>query len=207
MISLNQQRIWLSGIVLCFLLFTPLYSLTPPLATRPIVQLQTSHGDIIIRLFSDETPQTCTNFLTYVNHGFYNNTLIHRVVQGFIIQGGGYTVDYIPKKTMKPIINESGSAPKNKQYTLAMALNTSLHSATSQFFINLADNPALDYSPQTKRGYTVFAEVIDGIKTLDTIERTGVKNRSIYSAYYKKTITLTHTPETNIIIYNAKQIR
>ena len=133
---------------------------------NPLIQVQTTHGDFVIKLYPYKAPITCKNFIDYVNEGFYTNTLFHRVIDGFLIQGGGFNQDYVPKKTKAPIKNESRFGISNKQYTVAMALNTRKDSATTQFFINLADNLDLDYSTKKGSGHAVFGEVIDGTEKI-----------------------------------------
>lgn len=177
------------------------------LTERPLVHIQTSMGDIIIRLFPDEATTTCENFLMYVRNNFYDNTLIHRVIDGFIIQGGGFVKDYIPKKTKKPIKSEARGGLKNKKWTVAMALTTDKNSAASQFFINLADNPDLDYTTKRKKGFTVFAEVIEGIDTLNKIKIIRTKTLDIYSDMYKRNVPLYNVPEKDIIIKKASILR
>lgn len=134
----------------------------------PEVKFVTTEGDFVVRLNTRRAPLTVKNFLQYVRSGFYNGTIFHRVIPGFVVQGGGYTVHYKEKKTRKPIPNESGNGLSNVRGTIAMARETAPHSATSQFYINLADNNSLD--PQPNRwGYAVFGKVVKGMKTIDRI--------------------------------------
>tara|TARA_B100001989_G_C24544319_1_gene469696 strand:+ start:2258 stop:2866 length:609 start_codon:yes stop_codon:yes gene_type:complete len=174
---------------------------------NPLVLIETTKGNIIVKLFPQEAPITCENFLSYVNEGFYTNTLIHRVIDGFIIQGGGFTPDYIPKKTKKHIKNESRKGLSNTKGSLAMALTTSKHSATTQFFINLADNLDLDYTTKKGKGYTVFGEVIDGEETLDNIRRTRTRKINIFSERHNQNVALHDTPIDKIIIKSIKVLR
>ena len=142
-------------------------SLNPP-PVKPEVKFVTTEGDFIVQLDPRRAPLTVKNFLEYVRSGFYNGTIFHRVVPGFVIQGGGFTDTYKEKKTRKPIPNESGNGLSNLRGTIAMARETAPHTATSQFYINLADNTKLD--PQPNRwGYAVFGKVISGMKTIDNI--------------------------------------
>ena len=139
---------------------------SPP--AKPEVKFVTTEGDFIVQLDPRRAPLTVKNFLQYVRSGFYNGTIFHRVVPGFVVQGGGFTDTYKEKKTRKPIPNESGNGLSNVRGTIAMARETAPHSATSQFYINLADNTKLD--PQPNRwGYAVFGKVISGMKTIDKI--------------------------------------
>jgi cyclophilin family peptidyl-prolyl cis-trans isomerase len=142
-------------------------SLTPP-PVKPVVEFVTTEGKFVVQLDPQRAPLTVKNFLAYVHSGFYNGTIFHRVVPGFVIQGGGFTTNYKEKKTRKPIPNESGNGLSNVRGTIAMARETAPHSATSQFYINLADNKKLD--PQPNRwGYAVFGKVIRGMKVIDDI--------------------------------------
>ncbi len=188
---------WILHSIISLMLATITLASTP-ISERPIVQLQTSFGDIIIRLFPDEAPETCSNFLDYVKDGFYDNTLIHRVIDGFIIQAGGFTKDYIPKPTKKPIHNESRGGLSNTRGTISMALTTDKNSATSQFFINLADNTDLNYTTSKGRGYTVFAEVIKGLEVVDKIKKVRTRRLIIYSELYKRNVPLYDVPEFDI---------
>lgn len=142
------------------------------LSPYPTVCLQTTRGEMVAEVFPAEAPVTAANFLSYVDEGFYAGTLIHRVVPGFVIQGGGYTSGLVAKAaTHGPIVLESNNGLKNWQYTLAMARGTDPNSATSQFFINLVDNPGLDYSAATAgaNGYAVFGQVISGTAVVEQI--------------------------------------
>ncbi len=152
-------------------------STTPQTASLPkalpvYVKLTTNKGDIVLELYPDKAPKTVANFVQYVNNGFYDGTIFHRVIPSFMIQGGGFDRDLIRKPTREPIENEAANGLKNLRGTIAMARTGDPHSATAQFFINVQDNPALDYTgPQNSRtwGYAVFGKVIDGMDTVDTI--------------------------------------
>lgn len=128
----------------------------------------TTHGDITLELFPDDAPKTVENFLQYVDDGFYEGTTFHRVVPGFVIQGGGLTADMERKPTRDPITNEADNGLKNKRGTLSMARTQDVNSATSQFFINLSDNAFLDHGARDF-GYAVFARVVDGMDVVDEI--------------------------------------
>ena len=135
------------------------------------VVLHTNQGDITLALDSENAPATVANFLQYVREGHYDNTLFHRVIPGFMIQGGGFVAGMQQKPTRKPIANEAANGVKNARYTVAMARTSEPHSATAQFFINVADNAFLDYkgpSPQGY-GYCVFGKVVGGIDVVDAI--------------------------------------
>ena len=174
---------------------------------RAIVQLETSMGTIIIRLFPDEAPNTCKNFLSYVNEGYYNNTIFHRVIDGFIIQGGGFNKDLKAKKTKEPIRNESRRGLSNIKGTVSMALTIDNNSAASQFFFNLANNKDLDYTTQKGKGYTVFAEVIDGKRVLEKIQKVRTRRVMYYSELYKRNVPLHDVPEETIILTKATILR
>ncbi|SDL97517.1 peptidyl-prolyl cis-trans isomerase A (cyclophilin A) [Modicisalibacter muralis] len=134
----------------------------------PTVVLQTSKGDITLELFSERAPITVKNFLAYVDEGFYGGTIFHRVIPGFMIQGGGLTVDMTRKSTKAPIENEADNGLTNQRGTLAMARTQSVNSATAQFFINVADNDFLNHGVRGY-GYAVFARVVDGMDVVDSI--------------------------------------
>jgi peptidyl-prolyl cis-trans isomerase B (cyclophilin B) len=138
---------------------------------RPQVALQTNVGEIVLELDAERAPTSVDNFLQYVSSGFYNDTLFHRVIDGFMIQGGGFSAKFMRKQTSAPIRNEANNGLKNRAYTIAMARTNAPHSATSQFFINTVDNTNLDHTDATGRGwgYAVFGRVIDGFDVVDTI--------------------------------------
>ena len=155
---------------LCLTIALLIGSATTLAADNPRVLIKTTHGDIIFELYPEKAPLTVDNFLRYVNDGFYNGTLFHRVVPGFVAQGGGLTFDYVRKPTRDPIINESDNGLKNQRGAVAMARTPDPDSATAQFFINLADNPRLnDEADEEADGYAVFARVVDGMKVADTM--------------------------------------
>jgi peptidyl-prolyl cis-trans isomerase A (cyclophilin A) len=148
-------------------------------APHPIVLMETSMGAIKIEVLTDKAPITAKNFLNYVNMGFFNGTIFHRVVPAFVIQGGGYLENMSPRPTMAPIKNESKNGLKNLRGTLSMARYDNPDSATSQFFINLKDNANLDPEASTGGwGYAVFAKVVDGMDVVDKIAavKTGTRN-------------------------------
>ena len=145
-----------------------------------MIKLHTNHGVISIELDSERAPDSARNFLAYAEAGHYDNTLFHRVIDGFMIQGGGYTPDMQQKPTQEAIKNEATNGLKNRRGSIAMARTADPHSATSQFFINVADNSFLDHSAPTSSGwgYCVFGQVVDGMEVVDTIkaQKTGSKN-------------------------------
>jgi peptidyl-prolyl cis-trans isomerase A (cyclophilin A)/peptidyl-prolyl cis-trans isomerase B (cyclophilin B) len=139
-------------------------------AAGPQVSLKTSMGEIVLELNEEQAPKTVDNFLQYVKSGFYKGTIFHRVIDGFMIQAGGMDEKLHGKATRKPIKNESNNGLSNSAYTVAMARESNPDSATSQFFINVADNPGLDYPFMEGSGYTVFGKVVKGKEVVDKIK-------------------------------------
>jgi len=141
---------------------------------NPTVVMKTSEGTIEIELWPDKAPITVKNFLSYADRGFYDGTIFHRVIKGFMIQGGGMTADMKPKETDGPIKNEADNGEKNVTGTIAMARTSVVDSATSQFFINTVDNEALDHAgPGARFGYAVFGKVTSGMDVVKKIEATN----------------------------------
>jgi len=168
-------------------------------AAAPQVQLETSQGTITLELYEDKAPETVKNFLTYVDDGYYDGTVFHRVINGFMIQGGGFTTDISRKPgTRAPIKNEADNGLKNLRGTLAMARTSDPHSATAQFFINHVDNAFLDHSSKDRRGwgYCVFGKVVEGMDVVDKIADTptGVRNN------------MPNVPVANVVIISAKRV-
>jgi peptidyl-prolyl cis-trans isomerase A (cyclophilin A) len=141
-----------------------------------MVVLETNHGKITVETYPEASPVTVENFLSYVNAGFYNGTTLHRVVPGFVIQGGGFTRDLEKKTTRAPIANEAKNGLQNKRGTLSMARTQDINSATSQFFINLQDNSSLDHGARDF-GYAVFGKVVDGMDVVDRIAAVRTDNQ------------------------------
>lgn len=137
-----------------------------------MVTFHTNHGDIVINTFADKAPVTVENFLNYCREGFYNNTIFHRVINGFMVQGGGFEPGMRQKDTKATIKNEANNGLKNTRGTLAMARTNDPHSATAQFFINVVDNDFLNFSGENAQGwgYCVFAEVVEGMDVVDKIK-------------------------------------
>ena len=147
----------------------------PAPATATKVVVHTSQGDIAIQLFVDKAPKSVDNFLQYVKDGFYSGTVFHRVIPGFMVQGGGFTKDLQLKRTRAPIHNEANNGLSNLKYTVAMARTSDPHSGAAQFFINLVDNKRLDFTADTNGltwGYTVFGKVVSGQDVVDKIAAT-----------------------------------
>ena len=145
-----------------------------------MIILSTNMGNMTIEFFDAEAPLTVENFLQYVDDGFFDGTIFHRVIPGFVLQGGGFTTDMKEKKTRPPIKNEAGNGLKNKRGTLSMARTQEINSATSQFFINLSDNAFLDHGTRDF-GYAVFAKVTDGMEIVDRIALVTTGNRGMHS--------------------------
>lgn len=164
-----------------------------------MVVLETSLGTIKINLFADKAPKSVENFLKYVDEGYYNGTIFHRVIDGFMIQGGGFTADMSQKSTHAPITNEAANGLKNKRGTLAMARTNVVDSATSQFFINVNDNAFLDHRDKTPNGfgYAVFAEVAEGMDVVDKIKAVATTNKSGHS----------DVPATPVVIKSASRAK
>ncbi|NLG42343.1 MAG: peptidylprolyl isomerase [Phycisphaerae bacterium] len=155
----------------------------PNTSTNPRVELEiTCHGDdwgrVVLELDAEKTPQTVQNFLAYVDDGFYDGTVFHRVIPTFMIQGGGYGPDYRPvrKGLRKPVQNEAASGGSNVRGAIAMARTDDPHSATSQFFISVTDNPFLDYPGHDGWGYCVFGRVTEGMDVVDRIKDVKTQN-------------------------------
>jgi len=141
--------------------------------SNPIVEIHIAdYGIIALELDAEKAPKSVANFLAYIEHGHYDNTIFHRVIPGFMIQGGGMEPGMVQRKTAKPIDNEANNGLKNSRYTVAMARTNEPHSATAQFFINAADNGFLNHTAPTTQGwgYTVFGKVIEGTDLVDKIQ-------------------------------------
>jgi len=162
-------RMFVLSLFLAFPVAVPAQETEPPApAGNPLVVIRTSEGDITVKLFADKSPTTVENFLAYVDSGFYNGTIFHRVIPNFMIQGGGFDKDLNQKETKDPIANESKNRLHNTRGTIAMARTNDPDSATAQFFINQRSNLRLDWEPGHD-GYTVFGEVVDGMDVVDYI--------------------------------------
>ncbi len=164
-----RKLISLIGIVfsLSLLVSAPLHA-----SDKPQVRIETNMGMILLELDRKMAPKTVENFLNYAKSGFYSGTIFHRVINGFMIQGGGFTKDFQQKPTNRPVENEANNGLKNQRGTIAMARTPDPHSATAQFFINVVDNEFLNYSAPTQRGwgYAVFGKVVEGMDIVDKIK-------------------------------------
>ena len=144
------------------------------------VKLSTNHGDIVLQLNAEKAPQTVENFVQYVKDGHFTNTVFHRVIKGFMIQGGGFEPGMTQKKTRASIQNEADNGLKNTKYSIAMARTMEPHSASAQFFINASDNDFLNHSGKNVQGwgYAVFGEVIEGREVVDAIEKVATGSKA-----------------------------
>ena len=150
------------------------------LAANPVVEMKTNQGVIVIELHADKAPKTVENFLQYVKDGFYNGTIFHRVIDGFMVQGGGFEPGMRQKPTRAPIENEAKNSLKNAAGTLAMARTQDPHSASAQFFINLVDNRPLDYPSRDGWGYAVFGTVTQGFEIVQKIAKVKTGNAGFH---------------------------
>ena len=144
-----------------------------------MIKLHTNHGVITLKLFADKAPETVANFIQYVKDGHYDNTIFHRVISNFMIQGGGFDSDMKQKSTRETIKNEANNGLSNKKGTIAMARTMEPHSASAQFFINVKDNDFLDHSAPTVQGwgYAVFGEVVEGMDVVDAIKNVATTSK------------------------------
>ena len=157
-----------------------------------MVTLHTNYGDIVINTFADKAPVTVENFLNYCRNGFYDNTIFHRVIDGFMIQGGGFKSGMNQKTTDAPIKNEANNGLKNTRGTLAMARTNDPHSATAQFFINVADNDFLNFRSERldSWGYCVFAEVTEGLSVVDKIKNVSTGRSGMHQDVPKEDVII-----------------
>lgn len=159
---------------------------------NPEVLIETTDGEILVELYPDKAPKTVENFLKYVDEGFYDNTIFHRVIPNFMIQGGGMDARMNEKKTHEPVENEAGNGLKNERGAIAMARTTDPHSATAQFFINTVDNDFLDKeNSQDGWGYAAFGKVIDGMDVVDKIAKAKTGSHGIHDNVPKDIIMIT----------------
>jgi peptidyl-prolyl cis-trans isomerase A (cyclophilin A) len=161
-----------------------------------MVKFETSHGNFTIELFPREAPETVENFLRYVDDGHFDGTIFHRIVPGFVIQGGGLTAEFAAKQTRAPIRNEAHNGLKNTRGSLSMARTSDINSATSQFFVNLSDNAFLDHGPRDY-GYAVFGRVTAGLDVIDKIARVATGRRRGYQ----------DAPLEDVVIVSARRVQ
>lgn len=162
-----------------------------------MVKLHTNHGVITLQLDAEKAPNTVKNFIDYVNSGFYTNTVFHRVIPNFMIQGGGFEPGMKQKTTKAPIKNEAANGLRNEKYTIAMARTGDPHSATAQFFINTKNNGFLDYPGQDGWGYCVFGKVVEGLEVVDALNNVKTGFRSGHQ----------DVPEEDVVITSAEVVK
>ena len=193
MISRRNSALALTGIALA-----AIFSVAPVRAQdAPKVKLATSLGDIVVQLDPAKAPKTVENFLAYVNDKHYDGTVFHRVINGFMIQGGGFTADMQQKPTKAPIPLEATTGLKNDKYTIAMARTANPNSATSQFFINVANNAMLNAPQPDGHGYAVFGKVVSGTEVVDKIKAVATGNRGMHQ----------NVPTTPVVIQSATLVK
>lgn len=164
---------------------------TPALAqANPKVRLNTSAGDIVLELYPEKAPKTVENFLQYVREQHYDGTIFHRVIDGFMIQGGGFTADFQQKPTRAPIALEAANGLKNDRGTIAMARTGNPNSATAQFFINVVNNPMLNAPNPDGYGYAVFGKVVQGMDTVDKIKGVATGNKGMHQNVPTQNVTI-----------------
>ena len=163
-----------------------------------VITFETTLGPIVIELFEEEAPISSKNFLEYAESGFFNGTLFHRVIPGFVIQGGGMESGMVDKRGKDPIQNEANNGVKNLKWTLSMARTNEPHSASSQFFINLVNNSSLDHTEETIQGwgYAVFGEVVDGFETVEAIAAVATGNSGFHQDVPIEEISILDTKVT-----------
>ena len=191
---LPKAKILISLLTVLCLAFTGLRA--DQTGTSNMISMTTSLGTIKIELYPEEAPLTVANFLEYVENGFFDGTIFHRVIPGFVVQGGGFTPDMEQKKTNAPILNEADNGLKNTVGTLSMARTPDPNSATSQFFINLDDNAFLDFKSKTQQGwgYAVFAKVVEGMEVVEQMATVPTGQSGMHS----------DVPTTPIVIEKAE---
>ena len=169
-------------ILLATALVTAAGAMAQPERRHPVVKLQTSMGDIEVELYEDKAPKSVANFLAYVKDGHYDGTIFHRVINGFMIQGGGFTADMQQKPTRNPVENEADNGLKNEAYTLAMARTQDPHSASAQFFINVKNNDFLNHTSKTPQGwgYAVFGKVVKGQGVVNKIKAVATGSKGMF---------------------------
>ena len=179
-------------LVVCFAVSPLLLQAGHAAAPDPEVRLETSQGEIVLRLNARKAPISTANFIQYVKAGFYDGTIFHRVIKDFMVQGGGFTAAMKQKETRAPIRNEADNGLKNTKYTIAMARTSDPHSATAQFFINVKDNPFLDFKAQTEQGwgYAVFGKVVKGQEVVDKIAAVKTGKKGFYDDVPLETVII-----------------
>ncbi|MBE0510380.1 MAG: peptidyl-prolyl cis-trans isomerase [Chromatiales bacterium] len=187
-----------SSLFLLSLLFISPLALSQE-STPVQVEIETSMGSFVLELYPDKAPKTVANFLRYVDEGFYHGTIFHRVIDGFMIQGGGFDAQFEQKPTHAAIENEADNGLRNSTGSIAMARTSAPHSATAQFFINVNDNSALDFSSPSARGwgYAVFGRVVSGMDVVNAIKAVPTGNRGMHQNVPQETITIQQANRLN----------
>jgi peptidyl-prolyl cis-trans isomerase B (cyclophilin B) len=185
--------------VLIYAVTVSMVAISASAGDHPKVALDTSKGKIVLELYADKAPQSVTNFLTYTDAGFYDGTIFHRVIPGFMIQGGGFTAEMQQKEVRSPIHNEADNGLRNDRGTIAMARTSDPHSATAQFFINTVDNDFLNHKSKSPQGwgYAVFGRVVEGIDVVDEISRVKTVSRGMHQ----------DVPAEPVVIISAKRLK
>jgi peptidyl-prolyl cis-trans isomerase A (cyclophilin A) len=196
-VMIRSRRILLAGLSAAALALSALPSMAQQTQKAERVQFVTSQGKFTVEVYPDAAPKTVANFMEYVKSGFYTGTIFHRVINGFMVQGGGFDREMKQKPTRAPIPLEAQNGLKNKAGTVAMARTGDPNSATAQFFVNVVDNPNLDYPQPDGNGYAVFGKVVDG---MDTIE----KIKSVPTTAYGP---MRNVPATPVVIESASVIQ
>jgi len=178
----------LFGLLLCC---ASLYAHSSNQGKHPMIKLHTNHGTITLQLDAGKAPLSTKNFIDYVNSGFYDGTIFHRVMDNFMIQGGGFEPGMKQKPTQAPVKNEAANGLKNVKYSIAMARTNDPHSATAQFFINVSDNDFLDYPGQDGWGYAVFGMVTNGTEVIDAIKKVKTGNSGFHQNVPKEDVIIT----------------
>ena len=194
---IRSRRILLAGLSAAALALSALPSMAQQTQKAERVQFVTSQGKFTVEVYPDAAPKTVANFMEYVKSGFYTGTIFHRVINGFMVQGGGFDREMKEKATRAPIPLEAQNGLKNKAGTVAMARTANPNSATAQFFVNVVDNPNLDYPQPDGNGYAVFGKVVDGMDTIEKIKNTPT------TAYGP----MRNVPATPIVIESASVIQ
>lgn len=179
-------------LLLCCTLLLPCILYAAQAQDQPVAKFETNYGDFYVQLDPRKAPITAANFIQYVKSGHYDGTIFHRVIPGFMIQGGGMNANMEEKRTFAPIKNEASNRVKNKKYTISMARTSDPNSATAQFFINTKDNDFLDFKSPTPEGwgYAVFGKVIKGMDTIDKIEKVETGRKRGHSDVPLKPVTI-----------------
>ncbi|HIG79647.1 MAG TPA: peptidyl-prolyl cis-trans isomerase [Cycloclasticus sp.] len=189
-----------TAIIAALLFSTATYATDKTKMSMTTIKFTTNQGDIVLELDGEKAPNTVKNFVAYVEDGFYEGTIFHRIIPNFMAQGGGFTSDFKQKKTQNPVDNEADNGLKNDRGTVAMARTNDPHSATGQFFINLSDNGFLNHSSKTSQGwgYAVFGKVTEGMDVIDTMAAIPTGSGGMFP---------TDVPQEEVIIEKAEVIK